>query len=58
VVNGQLDRHDAGVRHKAVGRLHAVNAAERRWDTDRAALITPDRHVDLAGRNQGRAARR
>jgi hypothetical protein len=58
VVDGQLDRHDPGVRHQAVGRLHAVDAAERRRNADRAAPIATDRHVDLAGRDQRRAPRR
>ena len=52
VIEGQLDRHDAGVRDQTVRRLHAVDAAEGGGNADRAALITADGHVDLAGRDE------
>ena len=58
VVDVDLDRHDAGVGHQAVGRLHAVDPAERRGHADRAALVAADRHVGLAQGDQHRAARR
>ena len=58
VVDIDLDRHDAGVGHQPVRRLHAVDAGERRRHADRAALVAADRHVDLAQRHQHRAARR
>jgi len=56
VVERQLDRHDARVGHEAVRGLHAVDAAIRRRNADRAALIAADRHVHFAGGHErGRA---
>ncbi len=57
VVDEDLDRHDAGVRHESPRRLHPVHAAVRRGHPDRAALVAADRHVDLARRHQCGAAR-
>ena len=58
VVDGDLDRHHAGVGHQAVGRLHAVDAAKRRRHADRPTLVAADGHVGLAALHQHRAARR
>ncbi|MPL89754.1 hypothetical protein SDC9_35796 [bioreactor metagenome] len=57
MVDGDLDRHHAGIGHEAVGGLHADRAAEGRGHADRAALVAADRHVDLALRDQHRRAR-
>ena len=57
VIEGQLDGHDAGVGHQAVGRLHSVDPAVCGGDADRAPLIAADRHRDLARRHHRRAPR-
>ena len=57
VIERELDRHDAGVGHQAPGRLHADDAAIGRRHADRAALVAADRHVGLAGDDDGGAAR-
>src|SRR5262245_16543701 len=54
VVEGQLDGHDAGVRDQTMGRLHAVDAAERGGYPDRPPLIAAEGHIDLAGGYQSR----
>ena len=59
VVEHRLDDHRARVRHQPVRRLHPVEAAERRRDADRSALVATDRHVDdAAGDERGGARRR
>ena len=58
VIERELDRHHAGIRHETVSALHAVDAAEGRGNADRAALVAADRHVGFAGRDHHRAARR
>ena len=58
VVDGCLDRHDAGVRHQAMRRLHAVAPRVRTRHADRAALVAADRHLDFAGAHERRAAAR
>ena len=59
VIEGELDGGDARVRHEAEGGLHAVEAAPRGRDAQRATLIGAHGHVDRARRDQrGAAARR
>ena len=59
VIDGRLDGHDARVRHQAMGGLHAITAAKGRRNTDRAALVAANGHVDLFRAHQrSRAAGR
>jgi hypothetical protein len=39
MVEGGLDRHDAGIGDEAMGRLEAINPAIGGGDADRAALV-------------------
>ena len=57
VIDVDLDWHNAGVGHQAVGRLHAVDPAEGGRHPDRTALVPADRHIRFAGGHQNRAAR-
>ena len=57
VVDRHLDGHHAGIRHEAVRGFHAVDAAIGSRHANRATLVTADREIDLAGRDQRRAAR-
>ena len=58
MVDRGLDRHDAGIGDETVRGLHAVAAGIGRRHADRAALVAADRHLDLAGADERRAARR
>ena len=58
VVERDLDGERAGVGHQAMGRFEAVDPAPACRHANRPTLITADRHVDLAARNQRRAAGR
>src|SRR5579872_4972494 len=58
MVERELDRHDAGIWNQAVRRLHADRSATCRRNSDRAALVAANRHVDFAGCHERRAARR
>ena len=49
MIDRRVHAHDAGVRHKAPGRLDADDAGERCGDADRTGLIAAGRHVDFAG---------
>ena len=57
VVQCQLDRHDAGVGHEPMGRLHAIDAAERGRDADRPALVAAQCHRHLARSDHGCTSR-
>ena len=50
------DRHAAGHRHQAPGRLEAEHAAPGRRGADRPALVTAERHGHFASSHQRRTA--
>ena len=56
IVDGHVDGHNPGVGHEAERRFHADNAAERRRNAARAAVIGTDCHIDVAGGHQRRTA--
>ena len=58
VVDGEFNRHDAGIGHQTVRGFHAVHAAVRRGHANGAALVATDGQVDFACCQQCRAARR
>ena len=55
-VERDLERRNPGVGHQPVGRLQSDDAAMAGGDADRAGLVAADRHVDVAGGDQGGAA--
>jgi hypothetical protein len=58
MIDAGIDAHCAGVRDEPVGRLEADDAAVRRGDADRTALVAADREVSVAGRDHDATAAR
>ncbi len=56
MIEGKLDRHDARVRHQSVSGFQPDDAAQRRRNPDRAALIAANGQIGLTAGHQHRAA--